>query len=113
MCDYEPELEPKKDQTAWDGEGLPPVGTVCEIRTSTEDWWEATVRLYDEGEVIWRPKGETLYSDNVKDVEFRPIKTDRDRQIEKMVEVIRAYEGITDEGLAEALYEAGARIEEV
>lgn len=42
-----------KQNTVWDGEGLPPVGTKCEC-DSAGDWQECTVILSVDNAIVWQ-----------------------------------------------------------
>jgi hypothetical protein len=81
----------------WDGKGLPPAGTVCELRnvSAGTDWSEATVVFASRNVVVWDWAGEpainglcTAYGHAV---EMRPIRTaeqiaaeERDKAIKEM-----------------------------
>lgn len=74
------------DQQSWNGEGLPPVGCVCEFNDNDGDntWLEAEVIAYHEG-FFWlncSSGGRRLLS---KDwLTFRPIRTYREKAIDAM-----------------------------
>lgn len=101
--------------TPWDGEGLPPVGTSCEMCGSGA-WYlvkilgagKLTALIeYDDGQEHAVP---------IKSVTFRPILTTeqfaaRDRKIAigEMIDIFKASPGLaSQEGIA-ALYDAGYR----
>lgn len=68
------EERPKK-QEAWDGEGLPPVGTVCDMHIDDFGWITGTVVVHidlDEPTAVAH-NGEEVFHGNASD--FRPIKT--------------------------------------
>jgi hypothetical protein len=77
------ELTPRPDQ--WDGWGLPPVGTVCEMTDETSTGWvEVEIIAQHRGFSIgWCDKREMVYFSS-KPGEFRPIQSERDRVITKM-----------------------------
>ena len=76
---------------AWNGEGLPPVGTVCEYTSNGGlNWRETSVLFIDEQVVLL--SGYTLYKLVDPDIAFRPIRTpeqiaadERSKAIEQMV----------------------------
>src|SRR3990172_8416085 len=37
----------------WDGDGLPPVGTVCELRCLTGGWGKAEVKYMSKTQCVW------------------------------------------------------------
>ena len=103
----------------WNGEGLPPIGTVCEWHPSVHGWIEVTI-LGRDGEDTWyRVKGES-HTDTCRNMSFfRPIRTPE--QIAAKVrskacdEIYGVLTGPTVErkgntsDMAEALYDAGYR----
>ena len=84
--------ERPKKQEAWNGEGLPPVGTVCDMHIDDFGWITGTVVVHidlDEPTAVAH-NGEEVFHGNASD--FRPIKTaeqvaseDREKAIEEMV----------------------------
>jgi hypothetical protein len=117
--DYK-DLIKRPKPTQWRGQqdGLPPVGTECEVnRLHSGGWKRCTVKLYDDHDVVCRgfDSGQ-LFSAMTPTVEFRPLQTERDKAIEAAVDVIRNSYGeniiqdfITDNDrrLMGALYDAG------
>ena len=64
----------------WTGEGLPPVGTVCEIRAhKLNDWHEAKIAFSSRNVVVWDWVGEPsingLCTAYAHAIEIRPIRT--------------------------------------
>jgi hypothetical protein len=61
----------------WDGEGLPPVGTVCDVRQITlpHEWNSATVLFVGEQRVFYRMANGEEMSRPIKFLLFRPIRT--------------------------------------
>lgn len=71
--------------TAWDGEGLPPVGTVCEYRKMTrgepDEYRVGTVMYLSEYTIVIKPrdyKGEFIH--HPVTCEFRPTRSEADKQ---------------------------------
>ena len=96
---------------AWNGEGLPPVGTVCEFRWSVNNWKQCTVfahqRNTNEGvDVLVELDDGWTFSG--KPQLFRPIRTPDQVAIDELLQSIRDY-GEDDRGLAVHLYAAGYR----
>ena len=68
-------IERPKKQEAWDGEDLPPVGTVCDMHIYDFGWLTGTVVVHidlDEPTAVAH-NGEEVFHGNASD--FRPIKT--------------------------------------
>lgn len=124
--------ERPKKQGAWDGEGLPPVGTVCEVL-----WNESRmeylitkvfgvnehgqpIHRFDEGPKKYQYQADVLRTASGTQV-FRPIKTaeqlaeeEKVAAIAEMQAVVMAASGCTVSTISEclaivALYEAGYR----
>ena len=95
------------------GEGLPPVGTDVEYGYKSEfptDWYKGKILAYYDG-FVWILEGH----DNepctfpISGMELRPIKSERDRQIDAIEAMIYRSECETTSA-AERLYNAGCRI---
>ena len=76
---------------AWDGEGLPPIGTECEFLI---DRWRTCRILFAVKSLI------VFYDDeglercrNVDSVKFRPIKTEGEKSYEEMMNIWREGDG--------------------
>lgn len=103
----------------WTGEGLPPVGTVCEFKANILGWVQATITAVTELSIVFtRPSyqnGRPLVEERLphKAIErFRPIRTpeqiaaeDRDKAINQM----EFDSGYLDRGAFTKLYDAGWR----
>ena len=98
--------------TAWDGTGFPPVGTICECLFN--DGWVKVVVLSVNGDEAWvrRPRGSHIVSKGLGN-EFRPIRTQAQREREDAVEKALAMDCHPREGTLSrhdfcgALYDAG------
>lgn len=103
----------------WSGEGLPPVGVVCEANF-VGSWTEFEMRYYGESYVIFKTQYEvqrTRIDFDTCGVKFRPIRTpeqiaadERRKAIDEMVKSL----GMDDPGTAEyircgLIYDAGFR----
>lgn len=104
----------------WNGEGLPPVGTVCELRCNTGGWGEAEIKYHGRAICVWlwiRRDGNTdqvEWAENPERMEFRPLRTaeqiaaeEREKAIAEMIAICRMES--TDTRMVEALYSAGYR----
>ncbi|MDN5518947.1 hypothetical protein [Pseudomonas sp.] len=102
----------------WDGEGLPPVGSVCEAYDAERDlWWPGQVLMHgnsDHAFVSGTPEcwGTLLWASI-----FRPVRTpeqikaeEREKAIVEMAETMHAATGFgVNRADCEALYDAGYR----
>lgn len=106
----------KYKSKGWDGEGLPPVGTVCEFATyhgGDPVWKECKIIAHDDGFAVIAYKGNYSGQSNNH---LRPIRTpeqieaeERKAAIDAMYYVFKAAPGLSaKEGFA-AIYDAGYR----
>lgn len=132
-CSGEPEgayvLPSKPEATGWNGpeDGLPPVGTVCEVKNerhgrTDKKWIVCEIAYISEhyailksDELIGQKEAVVVPSDCL----FRPIRTaeqlaaeEREQQIEKMLATINyaPWEAAHYKLFAQRLYDAGARM---
>lgn len=94
----------------WNGEGLPPVGAVCELSFphSQDNGREIRVIAYNNADIIYDIKGHTSVL-KYGLCEFRQIKTERERFLENAKKHC-AYPGswmTTYRDFAEALFDVG------
>lgn len=66
-------LNGKPEAVAWNGEGLPPVGTVCEWRSSGTLWKKCRIVGHDGGLAVLVYEDTNYFARYAKDL--RPIKT--------------------------------------
>jgi hypothetical protein len=101
----------------WNGEGRPPAGTICELKTDKADsWGRAEIMYSSSSAVVWRWEG--LSGEFGSEWEFtrtRPIRTpeqiaaeERERGIEEMAKILGVV-ACDDYVAATALYDAGYR----
>lgn len=104
---YRPILDAHAEDKPWNGEGLPPVGTVCEWKSPSQNWKCGYIIATFEDRV-WLTTGDGLKEQvwNLSVVEFRPIRTDRERWIEAVMNQCNA-PYISPKELAGAIYDAG------
>ena len=113
----------------WNGEGLPPAGTVCEMRAhKLNDWSKAEIKFASRNVVVWdwdrEPSINGLCTAYAHDIEIRPIRTpeqiaaeERATTIQQMIEESRPALGSGKgmdsveyvESAFSALYDAGWR----
>lgn len=81
----------ESQKTAWDGEGLPPVGCECEYISNGTSWGKVKVIGLDGEKIVIRPSGEIYYAitPSNKDV-FIPFRTEAERKHEAVLESICA-----------------------
>lgn len=70
----------------WNGEGLPPVGTVCQWDNGNSDWSTVTV-LGINGDDVWVKPDNGSQSFVVSDNDFRPLPDERSKVIDDLVYV--------------------------
>lgn len=117
------------EQTPWNGEGLPPVGTVCEKLRMTSpvsrDYLEVKVIAHDEGGVVTTPIGDASksytwsaqdlthlpFSGGVNAPRFRPLRTAEHIAAQERDDAVRQFCKATGANLAIAFaaYDAGYR----
>lgn len=74
---------PRPQTPTWNGpeDGLPPVGTVCELRSRNGGWGEAEIKYHGRAICVWlwvRRDGNTdqvEWAEGPDRLEFRPIRT--------------------------------------
>lgn len=93
----------------WNGEGVPPVGTVCEFHTLTEGVWRKVVILaVTEERFIIKDIGrneERCFTKLQNANRFRSISTECDKAIEEMMAICHNHKTI--DSAIEALHAAG------
>lgn len=101
----------KLDTNKWNGQGFPPVGTVCEAHQFTE-WVECVIENHlKDGEnidVIYTYDNGTKWEYSDRKEHFRPIKSDRDRWVDAAREAMEEQTslGVNDFQLG-IIYDAG------
>lgn len=105
----------------WGGEGLPPVGTVCELRARGGGWGKAEIKYHGRAICVWlwlRDDGNIEQVEHAlcpDHMEFRPIRTPEQIAAEERKEAISKmlrYAAITGESYRDVcgkLYDAGYR----
>lgn len=89
----------------WDGTGLPPVGTICQMRDDNDKWVDVEIIANHKGFAHgWQDSTENTYYSN-KPSEFRPLRTERDKAIEQMMSTPKPC-GFAIQGICEQLYDA-------
>ncbi|HBP5411293.1 hypothetical protein ACM7NU_03560 [Pseudomonas aeruginosa] len=106
----------------WNGQGLPPVGTVCIVEPHNTMWGFSSTSGYERkilayyGEYVWLGHAETpLETTRIDKVDFRPIRTPEQIAAEERAKAIEemcfAVETLTVKQ-AKALFDAGYRRQE-
>lgn len=98
----------------WNGEGLPPVGVVCEANTFPDEWRKVEIVAHKNGLAVFfwdcgddpRYPGATPYCGAMIAVGFRPLRTAEERATEQ---ALREIEQLYAEGGPAAVYDAGYR----
>ncbi|WP_417786719.1 hypothetical protein [Stutzerimonas xanthomarina] len=122
-------LVASRHEAVWSGEGLPPVGAVCEYQVGGGTWYQCTVRYItkpisgDDVQVVIECVhlfGEQVAvpGNEIGQVTFRPIRTpeqiaaeEREKAIQQMIEDTNILTGIMSDRriMAGQLYDAGYR----
>ena len=102
------------DTTTWNGEGNPPIGTEVEYYADVYETWDKGKILAYHDKFVWILE----YHDNepctysLSELEFRPIKSERDQQIAALTAIIQTVEECQfDDGFVGALYDKGVRVQ--
>jgi hypothetical protein len=125
------DTRPTTQPAAWNGRGLPPVGTVCEVMVGglpsvAQDWEECTVLVVNDGiggkmQVCTRDfRGDlAIYHPEHDAVYFRPIQTteqiaadDREAAVDKLTALLDSDRDRAMRLIAEAIYDSGYRKQE-
>lgn len=107
------------EATQWNGEGLPPVGTLIEVNSQRHGWIEATVTAVTDNWIVAK------YSDGAEFAgchrmlkgglfidcreTFRPLRTERDKAVKEMLKVFSSNAATGTTAAMGALYDAGYR----
>lgn len=102
--------------TEWNGEGLPPIGTECEWRDRVGQWRKTVVKYVSDSYIIVESTDiDTLGVELAIDLserpnqQFRPLRTERDKAIEEMLDRLNAGTQLSLADAIEQLYDAGYR----
>lgn len=98
----------------WTGEGLPPVGTVCEWHPNHDGWVQVEILGHNGEETWFRRAGESISETCLRMAFFRKIRTPEQIEAEEREKAINEIaEHLTHKGSfyddAEILYNAGYR----
>lgn len=105
LCHPEKKAEP--EAVEWDGNGLPPVGCECEMKRVT-DWMPVTINFISIYHTIFTTFGGTEDCYQTCSLQFRPIRTEAERQREAALKAMIAIlqEGTSTEDDANNIYDA-------
>ena len=78
---------PPKTKPEWNGEGLPPVGVVCELSNCGQDYYEAEILFMGSVYCIVKHEHNSEQHYYLSSLKFRPIKPDKEKWIEKAVNI--------------------------
>jgi hypothetical protein len=106
----------------WNGEGLPPVGTVCEWRPKSGAWIEAKIAATSGAHLWVETEPKVFYTVLASYAQFRPIRTpeqiaaeERDNGLADILNIMRGenhsstHEASVHILFAERIYDAGYR----
>ncbi|MEH5066384.1 hypothetical protein [Enterobacter hormaechei] len=83
---YEAAIAASKPE--WDGEGIPPVGTVCEYTKQSltvKEWTECTVDYVGSSFIVYRDCYGVELTGIKGDIKFRPVRSEADKKKEEVV----------------------------
>ncbi|ELY3414444.1 hypothetical protein SMW93_003657 [Cronobacter sakazakii] len=104
-----------EQQPAWDGEGLPPVGTKCEFKCATGVWSEVEITAIARNGLCFVEPGKDGENYVAFSREFRPIRSEADKRRDEAIAALvdfkigyHSYPKAAEEYLREvtALYDA-------
>ena len=103
------------EQPQWSGEGLPPIGTEVEYYSAAHDgeWFKGKVLGYHD-KYVWMLESHDnepcTYS--ISELQFRPIKSERDQQIDALLSVIQSLPFFSNSrDIVAEMYDKGVRVE--
>ena len=105
--------KPEVDNSWHERGELPPVGCECEYKP-VNDWVKCKVLFAGDSLYVLGVQ-EVEICVRVLDVDFRPLRTEREKAIDEMVDILKAKfnrlggDGITVAGIVDELYDAGYR----
>lgn len=106
---------------AWTGEGLPPVGTVCELSSQGADWGIGTIQYTADNVIVWRWENQAAGQACAYykyEIDIRPVRTpeqiaaeEREKAVQQMLEDTTILSAIHANRrlLCEELHKAGYR----
>ncbi|HDT4928238.1 TPA: hypothetical protein QHR04_002189 [Enterobacter kobei] len=83
---YESALAASKPE--WNGEGIPPVGTVCEYTKQSltvKEWTECTIDYVGSSFIVYRDCYGVELTGIKGDIKFRPVRSEADKKKEEAV----------------------------
>ena len=91
----------------WDGTGLPPVGTECEIIINGGQLGGCEVLFVGESVLVWAQKSTHQEGSGYhRYMKFRPLRTERDKAIEQMLSTVTNYNNTSVIHAAGQIYDA-------
>lgn len=110
------EAAPEYVAEAWLGEGLPPVGTVCEWRPNQDGWVQVEILGHNGEETWFRREGHESSETCLRMAFFRPIRApeqiaaeEREKEIDAMFQIACKPEGVSMKKAIGLIYDAGYR----
>ena len=99
---------PNDSAPQWDGTGLPPVGTVCEVEDEDGNWHECRILAHYLDDAVFSPDPDYPHGayDGLPAGRFRPIRAPEQIASEEALEEI---ERLYSEGGPAAVFDAGYR----
>lgn len=83
---YEAALAASKPE--WNGDGVPPVGTECEMSNAGDEWHKCVIIAKGEEQIIYQTQGCREFSGHRNNYRFRPIRSEADKKRDEAVTVL-------------------------
>lgn len=97
----------------WDGTGLPPVGTQCEVIAHNNRWgmtagvvYKGTLVAHSGDDFWFRSEDNVNFISRNDKVDFRPLRTEREKAIEQMLSTVTNYNNTSVIHAAGQIYDA-------
>jgi len=101
ISERRPITEPVVNQqltTEWSGEGLPPVGCVCEFQAALGNWAAIRITAHGEDSMLMKQVGKDNEQYISKDNNFRPIRSPKDVDSDKAFSELEELEKAMPDG---------------
>jgi hypothetical protein len=85
--------EPATEKSSeWESQGLPPVGTVCEIQLTSGNWVQCKILFTGKESIIFEDYLGNERVEYAKPELFRPIRTEEDKAVDEMTRALEKAE---------------------
>lgn len=95
-----------KFEPAWNGEGLPPVGTECEVYDSESGWEVVFIKYVGNKTVVLDLLDGDEYSFELSTCDFRPVRTEAERKRDQAIDALTKTSPSATTRMINAIYNA-------